>query len=209
VAIDASAHAVEATRRETSILAPEPVAAGMLEVRQADLLDLPAELSARRFDLVYSFGVLHHTGDTYRAMRELAGLVGHGGMFFLYLYGRATVTAARRVALSTARALLSVLPLRAKRQVLARLLPGRDLHQAFDLLSPLVNDRFDHATVERWLRELGFTDVTTTLDHTEIFMRASRGDGAAASLLPLPLRPYWFERYRRPPPTGDGGRQRR
>lgn len=40
------------------------------------------------FDVVYSWGVLHHTGDLIRAMRSAAGLVRPGGMFIFALYRR-------------------------------------------------------------------------------------------------------------------------
>lgn len=40
------------------------------------------------FDVVYSWGVLHHTGDMVRAVRMAAGLVGPGGMFAFALYRR-------------------------------------------------------------------------------------------------------------------------
>ena len=38
------------------------------------------------FDFVYSWGVLHHTGDMYRALRAAAGLVAPGGQFIFALY---------------------------------------------------------------------------------------------------------------------------
>lgn len=39
-----------------------------------------------RFDVVYSWGVLHHTGDLVRALRIAASLVAPGGSFLLALY---------------------------------------------------------------------------------------------------------------------------
>src|SRR5207244_7335865 len=86
---------------------------------------------------------------------------------------------------------------RAKRMLLARMLPGRDTHQAFDLLSPLVNDRRTHEEVEGWLEELGFTDVARTIDHRELFLRAARPACSAWPFLPPPAPPYWLERYPR------------
>jgi SAM-dependent methyltransferase len=197
LAVDASPHAVDATRARMEQLAPEAVAEGRLATEQADLLALPPSLAGRRFDLVYSFGVLHHTGDTRRALAHLAPLVRPDGLLFLYLYGAASVSTASRLALALARASLSPLPYRAKKAVLAQILPGRDTHQAFDLLSPLVNDRFERPTVEAWLQELGFADVAPTLDHTEIFLRACGEACSARPFLPPASPPYWFERYRR------------
>ncbi len=40
------------------------------------------------FDIVHSWGVLHHTGDMERAVRKAAALVAPGGLFVLALYSR-------------------------------------------------------------------------------------------------------------------------
>ncbi|HEY8052559.1 MAG TPA: class I SAM-dependent methyltransferase [Steroidobacteraceae bacterium] len=48
----------------------------------------PQISSLGRFDFVYSWGVLHHTGDMYRALRAAAGLVAAGGSFIFALYRR-------------------------------------------------------------------------------------------------------------------------
>ncbi|MBF0417951.1 MAG: class I SAM-dependent methyltransferase, partial [Magnetococcales bacterium] len=56
-----------------------------VEVIQHNLLaPLPID---KQFDLVWSFGVLHHTGDTYRAFRHVARHVKPGGLIFLMIYG--------------------------------------------------------------------------------------------------------------------------
>jgi SAM-dependent methyltransferase len=199
-AVDASPHALEATLAQARQWAPEAVAEGRLETARADLLALPDDLAARRFDVVFCFGVLHHTGDTRRALGNVAALVADEGVLFLYLYGRRTVTWPRRLALSGFRYALAPLPFPAKTRILRRAFPGRDPHQAFDLLSPTVNDRLDHAEVEGWLRDLGLSEVVRTLDHTELFLRATRPGTARTPALPfraLPNPPYWFERYRR------------
>jgi SAM-dependent methyltransferase len=191
-AVDFSAAALASTARRMAELAPQ----GRLVTRRVDLLEPPTELGEQSFDLVYSFGVLHHTGDTRRALANVAALVKDDGVLFVYLYGRRSAPLHKRAVLLAARAALAPLPFSAKRAVLARLLPGRDTHQAFDLLSPTINDTLEHATVEAWLRELGFTEVARTLDHEELFLRASRPGCSARPFLEAAPRPYWFERFR-------------
>lgn len=55
------------------------------EVRQGDVLALsPADIGA--FDIVYSWGVLHHTGRMVEAMRRAAAVVAPGGLLAIALY---------------------------------------------------------------------------------------------------------------------------
>lgn len=206
LAVDASAHALEAVEAGMRELAPDAVAEGRLQTRRVDLLDLPPDLRARRFDLVFSFGVLHHTGDTRRALAGLAPLVADDGLLFLYLYGSRSVDLTKRLALATLRYGLAPLPFSWKARALRVLRRGRDPHQSFDTFSPLINDTYEHETVESWLRDLGLPDVTRTIEYTELYLRARRRADAGHPLRALPARPFWFERYRRRPlPTPAGG----
>lgn len=196
-AVDLSGHAIETTAKEAERLAPEAVAGGRLEAKTADLLGDPSALGGP-YDLVFSFGVLHHTGDTRRALGNLAAAVAPDGLLFVYLYGRRSVDWRKRAALVAGRLALAPLPFAARARLLAHLLPRRDTHQAFDLFSPLINDRHRHEDVESWLRALGFTEVVRTLDHPEIFLRASFDSCSARPFFASPAsRPYWFERYAR------------
>jgi len=60
-------------------------AGAAFRVEHASVFDMePARWG--QFDTVYSWGVLHHTGDMYRALRAAAGLVKPGGTFVVALY---------------------------------------------------------------------------------------------------------------------------
>jgi|tagenome__1003787_1003787.scaffolds.fasta_scaffold20930056_3 SAM-dependent methyltransferase len=193
-AVDFSEHALGYVRANVETLVPEH--ADRLETLRVNLLEPPPELIERRFDLVFSFGVLHHTGDTGRALANVGRLVDATGVMFLYLYGRASLPALPRVKLAVQRIALAPLPFRVKQRAVALVRPGSDVHQSFDLLSPTINDRHTYPEVEQWLRADGFPDVVRTAEHTELFVRAARDAGALEPfLLPLPQRPYWFERY--------------
>jgi SAM-dependent methyltransferase len=180
-------------------LLPTAVAEDRLETMQVDLLSPPETLCRRRFDLVFSFGVLHHTGDTRRALANLAPLVDTDGALFLYLYGSLSLDWPRRLLLRGVRAAIAPLPLALKPRALRLLLPSRDLHQAFDTFAPWINDTYRHETVATWLRELGFDHVVRTIDYTDLFLRARRPGAAAIPERPPVTRPYWFERFRRRP----------
>jgi 2-polyprenyl-6-hydroxyphenyl methylase/3-demethylubiquinone-9 3-methyltransferase len=58
--------------------------------RELSVFDLQPQ-STGSYDVVYSWGVLHHTGDLYRALRAAAALVAPGGRFVFALYARTSL----------------------------------------------------------------------------------------------------------------------
>jgi cyclopropane fatty-acyl-phospholipid synthase-like methyltransferase len=62
------------------------------EVNQGSILDQNwlTKLQERPFDIVYAWGVLHHTGDLWQAMKNSCSLVAAGGKLWLALYVKGT-----------------------------------------------------------------------------------------------------------------------
>lgn len=60
------------------------------KVIHGSALDEPFMTSLGSFDVVYSWGVLHHTGDMAKALNQAALRVAPGGWFYVAIYNRAT-----------------------------------------------------------------------------------------------------------------------
>lgn len=58
------------------------------EVRQGSVLDDVFISSLGTYDVVYSWGVLHHTGDMWQAMDNACRLLAPGGTLFVSLYAK-------------------------------------------------------------------------------------------------------------------------
>lgn len=106
--VDLTEHSVELVRRRLEL---EGLAA---ELRVADAERLPFE--DRRFDITYSWGVLHHTPDPVRAMREAVRVTRPGGRVCVMVYARRSWLA---YGLWARHALLNGRPTRSLRDVLA------------------------------------------------------------------------------------------
>lgn len=83
VALDIDPNSVATTRAVLARHAPNR----LYEVAQESVFDLTPD-SYGSFDVVYSWGVLHHTGDMMRAVRAAAALVSEGGQLVFALYRR-------------------------------------------------------------------------------------------------------------------------
>ena len=83
VALDIDADSVATTRQ----LLQAHAAGEHWSVKEASVFSLQTD-ALGHFDVVYSWGVLHHTGDMHRALNVAASLVRPGGEFIFALYRR-------------------------------------------------------------------------------------------------------------------------
>ncbi|TIV68339.1 MAG: methyltransferase domain-containing protein [Mesorhizobium sp.] len=81
LALDYDVGCVETANAVLSQFAPN----GNWRVRRGDVLDKDS-LPSETFDVVYSWGVLHHTGDMWAAIRNAAEFVAPGGRLAIAIY---------------------------------------------------------------------------------------------------------------------------
>jgi len=77
---------VRTTRRVADLHASDPVERGMFLLSHGSVLDGDFLEKLGQFDVVYSWGVLHHTGSMWEACRLLAERVQPGGVLVIALY---------------------------------------------------------------------------------------------------------------------------
>jgi SAM-dependent methyltransferase len=161
------------------------------QAMKVDLLEpLPIDQPA---DLVWSFGVLHHTGDTYRAFKNVAALVRPGGYFYVMIYGKPREGRIddyaelneydefrRRLRnLSPAQKLAAV-----RRSMAAgefRVVGDEHVHGYFDAVAPPINDLYVFEEIESWFRESGFDGITRTVETRNLHIIARRAEGGSAT----------------------------
>jgi 2-polyprenyl-3-methyl-5-hydroxy-6-metoxy-1,4-benzoquinol methylase len=79
--IDIDENSIEATRALLTSHAPgQPWTAEVVSV-----FNVPKDMN-KKYDIVYSWGVLHHTGDMWQAIERASELVKDGGQFCLAIY---------------------------------------------------------------------------------------------------------------------------
>jgi len=135
-----------------------------VEVVLADALNPPFRPSV--FDIVFSFGVLHHTGNLKRAFSENAKLVRRGGLMHVYLYAKksqrlriwrlfvqSSPMEMRKATLIVFLRIKGLLP------IFSRFVPYSNLHEGFDAISPRINVESEDTFIQRMFRKSGFEEV--------------------------------------------------
>lgn len=88
--LSAGARKVYAMDLDKSILKVAPktleVFEGKYELKIGNVLDI--DFPDKFFDFTHCSGVLHHTTDAFRGIRELARVTKNGGMLYIYIHGQ-------------------------------------------------------------------------------------------------------------------------
>lgn len=86
VSVDVDDFSVECARYLKEQYAPH----AKWDIKKGSALDKAFMASLGHFDVVYSWGVLHHTGDMARALEHVSHLVKPSGLLFLAIYNKFT-----------------------------------------------------------------------------------------------------------------------
>lgn len=133
-----------------------------LSTKQINLLKWDEE---DEYDLVFCFGVVHHTGNTYLAIRNAARKVKKGGRLFLMVYGFPE-TLSDFIEVNRYDALrheLRHLSFEEREKVLIERFGSIQAHGWFDAISPRINDLLTFQEVHELLTKLGFRNIKRTV----------------------------------------------
>lgn len=167
LSIDQSEHGLKRTREACKNFPGHRI----MKVNLLETLDIKEQ-----FDLVWSFGVLHHTGDTYGAFKRIIPLVKPGGFLFMMLYGEPRHGRCedykavneyefwrRKTRNMNFDERLETITLAMREWRFAA--HGEEYIEGyFDALSPEINDLYSWEEIEGWLLQEGFRDIRRTVD---------------------------------------------
>ncbi len=128
------------------------------------------------FDLAFSYGVVHHTGNTYLAIENVCRKVRVGGRVFFMIYAVPhTREALEEVNLYERLAKeIRDLSFDARKAFVERRFGPKKAHGWFDAISPRINDRLTFEEIHDLLAELGFGSITGQLVLRNHYITAER-----------------------------------
>jgi 2-polyprenyl-3-methyl-5-hydroxy-6-metoxy-1,4-benzoquinol methylase len=168
LSIDQSEYGLDRTRKACESFPNHRI----MRVNLLEKVDIP-----ETFDLVWCFGVLHHTGDTYGTFKKIVPLVKPGGYLFLMLYGepRRGITddymavneydhwRRKTRNMTFDERLQAVRRGMRKKEFLAW--GDEYIEGYFDAISPTINDLYSWEEVEGWLLLQNFEEIKRTAEN--------------------------------------------
>ena len=124
------------------------------EVIMSDLFQLQEVLGDRKFDIVWCWGVIHHTSNPLQAFETLIKLMHQNSIIHLYVY---SFNRGRKV--KKLRKFLSFFSLKNREMIIRlltriRILHG-SIHELYDALSTQINHEINESTLKQWFEENG------------------------------------------------------
>lgn len=145
-----------------------------LTLKRIDLLEWNETGDA---DLAFSYGVVHHTGNTYLAIENVCRKVAQGGRVFLMIYAvPQSPEALREVNLyEQLAAEVRDLSFAQRKAFVERRFGAEKAHGWFDAISPRINDRLTYEEIHDLLTELGFVNIKGRMVMRNHYIVAERG----------------------------------
>lgn len=133
---------------------------------------------ANDFDLIWSYGVLHHTGDTYGALTNIVSHAAPGGLLYMMLYAEpersSLATYQYRHEVYVLRNLTRHLSFEDKARVISKIQGEKWALAWFDAISSEINDLYTMEEVVQFLTSLGFAEAKRTMKHENMLNVVAR-----------------------------------
>jgi 2-polyprenyl-3-methyl-5-hydroxy-6-metoxy-1,4-benzoquinol methylase len=122
------------------------------EVIESDLFELQKAVSNRKFDIIWCWGVIHHTSNPHRALEALTTLMHQNSIIHLYVYSYKRGRKEKIV-----RKLLKLFSLKNRELIIRFLIKSGILHgsvhELYDTLSTQINHEIEESVLKGWFEE--------------------------------------------------------
>ena len=126
------------------------------EVIVSDLFDLPTKLGGRTFDIIWCWGVIHHTGNPKRAFETLLNLMHPQSILHLYVY-----SFDRGIRVKALRKIMGFLSIPNREKLIKILIRTGiihgSVHELFDTLSTQINFEISEDELKKWFYQYNLT----------------------------------------------------
>ncbi|MGN6350941.1 MAG: class I SAM-dependent methyltransferase [Candidatus Nitrosocosmicus sp.] len=118
----------------------------------SDLFELPSKLKGRSFDIIWCWGVIHHTENPKRAFETLLKLMHPQSILHLYVY-----SFNRGIRIKTVRKILGLFSLPNREKIIKILIKigvlHGSVHELFDTLSTQINFEISEEELKKWFSQ--------------------------------------------------------
>ncbi len=138
-----------------------------LTIKQIDLVKEGEIFPKEEFDLVYCYGVVHHTGNTYLAMDNVCDMVKKGGKVFMmiYDYPENNIRFGELANYEKLRNETMHMEFEEKINYLSKIYDKELVHGYFDAISPEINDILTFEEIQAFMKSRGFNNIIRTNDN--------------------------------------------
>ena len=145
-----------------------------LHLFQADILK--DELPKESYDLAFCFGVVHHTGNSYLAIKKVCETAKIGGKVFLMVYGypERYEEFVELNSYESLRSELRALNFEEKIKLLRSRFPEDQVHGWFDATSPKINELLKYGELVQILSQFGISNVSRTVSNRNLHVVGDR-----------------------------------